>query len=562
MDFSTHMRDFLDKIVSVHGDFVKMEDKESGEDLDDDFETTNQNKAVDDDGNIYRERLGSTDDSPDTLNYLEVDNINLVSSSVLFKSKLADWLFPADIPKEAQLWRLENIAIPFSYLLVGTFQGLSGGVLTIYLLQMGATEAQQITVQTLRALPSTFKILFGFLSDTTPLFGYRRKTYMLLGWLLSSISILVLAAVETPSIALLSTFYFLFGSGFWFADVIADSLMAEKARIEPESRRGELNSLCYACRFFALMISTVVATYAVESNSGRAVFLAMGILPWLLMVPSIWAMHEAKDAAVSSVSSQCSEIWSTLCSRAVWQPMAFVYLYNLLQVGNAAWTQYMYTSLKFTALEINSFSVCATVLLYLGVMYYRSYLLSWSWRTVFILSSSLNVFFSVLQILLLLKVNRAAGISDYLFSFGDGAMADFVAGVQFLPITLMMTNLCPKGSEGASYAMFTTINNSAMLVSSALSTAMLGLWDVSPDALARDDMRGMINLTVLTTVVQTSAVLLVGLLPRGVDDLRKLSFTAKSQAGAAAFLVVIGLSVLYAIVSNVLNILLPGWAGG
>lgn len=426
---------------------------------------------------------------------------------------------------------------------------------------MGATEAQQTTVQTLRALPSTLKILFGFLSDTTPLFGYRRKSYMVLGWLTSSISILVLAAVETPSIAILSIFYFVFGTGFWFADVIADSLMAEKARIEPENRRGELNSLCYACRFFALMISTVIATYAVENNSGRAVFLAMGVLPWLLMLPSIWFLREEKGVAVASVSAQCTEIWSTLCSRAVWQPMAFVYLYNLLQVGNAAWTQYMYTSLKFTALEINSFSVCATVLLYLGVIYYRSFMLTWSWRTVFILSSVLNIFFSALQVMLLLKINRRIGVSDYLFSFGDGAMADFVAGVQFLPITLMMANLCPKGSEGASYAMFSTINNSAMLVSSALSTAMLGLWDVSPAALARDDMTGMVKLTVLTTVVQTCAVFLVGLLPRGVEDLRKLSFTAKSQVGAAVFLAVIILSVLYAIASNVLNIVSPGWTG-
>ena len=45
-----------------------------------------------------------------------------------------------------------------------------------------------------------------------------------------------------------------------------------------------------------------------------------------------------------------------------------------------------------------------------------------------------------------------------------------------------MTNLCPVGSEGASFAMFTSVHNSAILVSSALTTRLLGVWDVSKEA--------------------------------------------------------------------------------
>ena len=85
------------------------------------------------------------------------------------------WLFPQNTPISLQLWRMENLALPISYLLVGTFQGLSSGVMTVFLLTMGATEAQQTTIKSLRSLPASFKVLFGFLSDTTPLFGYKRK---------------------------------------------------------------------------------------------------------------------------------------------------------------------------------------------------------------------------------------------------------------------------------------------------------------------------------------------------------------------------------------------------
>jgi len=48
------------------------------------------------------------------------------------------------------------------------------------------------------------------------------------------------------------------------------------------------------------------------------------------------------------------------------------------------------------------------------------------------------------------------GLSPFLFALGDDAFAEFIGGVQFLPTTIMMVHLCPAGSEGASYAMFTT----------------------------------------------------------------------------------------------------------
>ena len=38
----------------------------------------------------------------------------------------------------------------------------------------------------------------------------------------------------------------------------------------------------------------------------------------------------------------------------------------------------------------------------------------------------------------------------------------------------MMTHLCPEGSEGASFAMFTTVSNSALLLASTLSSLFLG----------------------------------------------------------------------------------------
>ena len=133
-----------------------------------------------------------------------------------------------------------------------------------------------------------------------------------------------------------------------------------------------------------------------------------------------------------------------------------------------------------------------------------------------------------------------------------------------------MVNLCPEGSEGASYAMFTTINNSALQVSRAISTHLLGLkhwfgdsWDVSKEKLEVNDLTGMINLTVLTTAMQVSGILFVGMLPRTKDELLELrnKSNGSSQIGGLVFLVITLFSIFYAVMVGILNIVKPGWSG-
>ncbi len=132
----------------------------------------------------------------------------------------------------------------------------------------------------------------------------------------------------------------------------------------------------------------------------------------------------------------------------------------------------------------------------------------------------------------------------------------------------MMVHLCPDGSEGASYAMFTTVHNAAGTLSDAISTLLLGIWDVSKQTLVSGDLSGMMKLTILTTVIQTCGVLFCGLLPANKDELMTLNSNvdggnkhSSSRIGGLIFLSITFLSISYAIIVGVLNIISPGWAG-
>lgn len=357
--------------------------------------------------------------------------------------KFRNWLYPPNVPRECQLFRKENLAVPACYLLVGILQGLSGPLINVYPLDLGATEAQQTTVSSIRSLPASFKLVFGFISDNFPLIGYRRKSYMTIGWIMASVSLMVLftfsdlslikkdgetsAPENAPSIPFLSCSLLFFGTGFWLADVMGDSIVAEKAKFEIQ--KGHIQSTCYACRFFGLMVAAPFSTALYSTIGPHYVIVLMSILP-LCILPTLCWLSEEKNAPVKSTKDQCNEIWKTVCSRAVWQPMGFVYLYNLFQVGNSAWREFLKTVLHFTANQLNIMLIIAYVLLYFGILAYKYFFINWSWRSVYIITTLLNGVLSALQVLLIMGITF--GLSPFLFALGDDAFAEFIGGIQFL----------------------------------------------------------------------------------------------------------------------------------
>ena len=57
---------------------------------------------------------------------------------------------------------------------------------------MGAMEAQQVTVAIVMQLPASFKLFFGFVSDTLLIFGYHQESYLMIGWMVASLAALFL----------------------------------------------------------------------------------------------------------------------------------------------------------------------------------------------------------------------------------------------------------------------------------------------------------------------------------------------------------------------------------
>jgi hypothetical protein len=111
--------------------------------------------------------------------------------------------------------------------------------------------------------------------------------------------------------------------------------------------------------------------------------------------------------------------------------------------------------------------------------------------------------------------------------------------------------------------MFTTVWNSAMMISPAIGSVLLGIWDTSPSALAAGQLDGLFKLSILTTLLQVSPVFFLRWMPHNRETLYALSDKAGSgnPVGGAIFLTVLFGSMMWTMVVAVLNITDPGWAG-
>lgn len=80
------------------------------------------------------------------------------------------------------IYKKENMCLMISYFSVGFALYFSSTPINYYLVySLGASSTQTSVLATVTTLPWSFKIIYGLLSDSVPILGYRRKPYFFLG---------------------------------------------------------------------------------------------------------------------------------------------------------------------------------------------------------------------------------------------------------------------------------------------------------------------------------------------------------------------------------------------
>jgi hypothetical protein len=72
----------------------------------------------------------------------------------------------------------------------------------------------------------------------------------------------------------------------------------------------------------------------------------------------------------------------------------------------------------------------------LGILAFKYYFFKASWKAIYVWSTLLTSFFSLLQLVLVFQINtKYLHLNNYLFALGDDVISAYISGIHFLPVS-------------------------------------------------------------------------------------------------------------------------------
>ncbi|OQS03785.1 transmembrane protein [Thraustotheca clavata] len=438
-----------------------------------------------------------------------------------------------------RLMSREAIGILGQYIAVGTIDGLLPSLAyPIFQQYLNFNGYEAASYSTLVTISWSLKIFLGILTDCFPMFGLKRKPYILIGWLVCIVALCCMASRPFPKpymsselikaigydrakdvrgandtylhsilssdeIGMLNTlakndslYYILLSTlcslGYMLADVASDAMVVQYAQREPLEVRGRLQSAIYGTRFAASLIPSIITGFCLNGVEYGGTFswsLNPNVMYGIMLLPCLFAImctifclveeRELKPVFRNYVAT----LWKLLQLRVTWQICAFRFLSNLCYDFDA--TVSMIIPVQWVAVQPlpNAwFSVLNTVLLSGCIFACGRWGLNMNWRNAIAAATVLVVIIDATVIFCVTwDVNR-----DQYFFLGATTPDALPQAVRFVISAYCAVEIADIGNEGAVLSLITTIVNLADPFSTVIYKYIDSFFDVNQDDLAID----------------------------------------------------------------------------
>lgn len=350
--------------------------------------------------------------------------------------------------------------------------------------ELGLSPAELAAVTGIFMLPWVLKPFYGFLSDGLPIFGYRRRSYMLLSGLVGAGAWLYLSEyAHSPAQATIAVI--LSNLAVAFSDVVADSLVVEKARdSNSQAVSSGLQSLCWGSSAIGGIVSAYSSGALLERMSTQDVFKITAFLPLLVAASALLIKEKPLNREGSTVSDvvtgQVKSLWEAVRKKSVWLPALFMFLWQATPTSDSAFFYFLTNEVKVGPEFLGRVKLGSNIASLLGVAIFQTYLREVKIKSIMFWVAIISVPLGFTQLMLIYHINRQLGIPDEWFTFGDDVVLAVLGQIAFMPTLVLAARLCPPGVEGTLFALLMSIYNGGAVVGSELGavlTRALGVTD-------------------------------------------------------------------------------------
>ncbi|KAF3324347.1 folate-biopterin transporter 1 [Carex littledalei] len=416
----------------------------------------------------------------------------------------------------------DNIAVAIVYFVQGVL-GLARLAVSFYLKDdLHLDPAETAVISGFSSLPWLVKPLYGFISDSIPLFGYRRRSYLILSGLLGALSWCLMATFVDSKYG--AAFCILIGSlSVAFSDVVVDSMVVERARGESQSMSGSLQSLCWGSSAFGGIVSAYFSGSFVDAYGVRFVFGVTAFLPLLTSAVAVLVnevpvsgrsnIFVSGSGFIESSKQHVKQLWGAVKQPNIFLPTLFIFLWQATPQSDSAMFFFITNKLGFTPEFLGRVKLVTSIASLLGVGLYNTYLKSVPLRKIFLATTIIGSALGMTQVFLVTGLNRQFGISDEWFSIGDSLIITVLGQASFMPVLVLAARLCPAGMEATLFATLMSISNAGSVTGGLLGAALTQLLGVT-----RDNFNNLALLIVLCNLSSLLPLPLLGLLPTGSTE--------------------------------------------
>ncbi|HUD86067.1 MAG TPA: MFS transporter [Xanthobacteraceae bacterium] len=336
---------------------------------------------------------------------------------------------------------------------LGQVVGLIAQPLNYYLKEAQSWSPSEITAFiTLFNLPWIIKPLYGLISDFVPLFGYRRKSYLLLANVAAVGGFIWATQLTAPDdlfVALMVTAY-----AMAISSTLCGALLVENGQRLHES--GTFVNQQWLWFNIAAMAAAILGGELVQhlSPSGalHAAAAVVAVAPLSVIIGTVFLIPEQKVVVDrQGMRATLAGLVGSFRRRELWLIAGFLFLYNFSPGLNTPLYFTLTDSLNFSQAYIGILGSIASAGWVVGALLYRRVFSGLTLRSLL----NVSIAFGTLATAAFVFLSNETSAAVIYFCSGFAAMLATVATVT------LAADYCPPRAEGCAFAVLMSIINLA-----------------------------------------------------------------------------------------------------
>ncbi|KAL5548326.1 hypothetical protein UlMin_003557 [Ulmus minor] len=226
------------------------------------------------------------------------------------------------------------------------------------------------------------------------------------------------------------------------------------------------------------------------------------------VVPGKLQSPEKVNSLFSSLKAAASSLCLAFKKPIIFRPMAWFFLAHVT-VPNLSTVMFYYQteSLKLEASFLGTARVVGWLGLMLGTFTYNQYLKNMKLRRILMWAHIGLTLLTILDVVLVSRMNVAFGISDRIMVLCGSALSDAINQFKFMPFLILSGQLCPPGIEGTLFALFMSINNLGSTLGSFVGASLASILNISSGSF--DNLLLGISIQVFCTLIPIAFLFLI-----------------------------------------------------